>query len=514
MTERRSAVREGVKTIWTRIILLPVIVCAGAGCVSTNVLTLNDRHGEYLAAIDADVLPASAQRIGYPCVVKVNAPDHLPGREKRMVQNPFLSTLYQYPAKTVLERSFERALYRVFQPPGGNVMDAFIVEVRPSQSQLMLEPGRASYDLACDVNLRAPNDRIIISESFQRHETSMFDSRSTPQAVWEAACKIAADYANSLMRDRALHQTVANLVGAGSVPGVATASPGPGPQPFTTSTAQQLTAIEAELAAGSVAGARWMHPGKTRVLCIGISEYGDKGITPVRYAKNDALAFYRFVRESGVPQDHVYMLTDREATRSRIMSYLSKLKQMTTDPDETAVIYFSGHGAPLVMNGQVMDGVLVPYDASSDAMELTAVKLSNLRDILQDAMGRWVVVLDACFSGKQGRSVFASRVKGLAVVPKTFRVGAERGDQWWLTATSGDLFANDFPKAEHGLFTHYLLRALREQDASDANGDGVVTLREAFDWAQSRVEAVSRKSLGQLQKPEVTGSGDLPLVSK
>ena len=208
------------------------------------------------------------------------------------------------------------------------------------------------------------------------------------------------------------------------------------------------------------------------------------------------------------------VLTNENATRSQIMKHLTRLKQMTTEEDEIAILYFSGHGAPLVLNGQVVDGVIVPHDAAVDAMDLTAVRLSKLRDLLRDASGQWVVVLDACFSGKQGRSVFASRVKGLAVVPKNFKVGADQDKQWWLSATSGDLFANDFPKAEQGLFSHYLLRAFREQGLADANRDGVVTLREAFTWAEDKVENVSRKSMGQLQKPEVTGQGDLPLVRR
>ncbi len=68
----------------------------------------------------------------------------------------------------------------------------------------------------------------------------MFDNRSTPQAVWVAACTIAADYANSLMRDRALHQAVATMTGAASAPAVASA---PAPQPAAVSTAGQLAAL-------------------------------------------------------------------------------------------------------------------------------------------------------------------------------------------------------------------------------------------------------------------------------
>ena len=61
-------------------------------------------------------------------------------------------------------------------------------------------------------------------------------------------------------------------------------------------------------------------------------------------------------------------------------------------------------------------------------------------------------------------------IKGICVVPKDFTVAPKSTkNNWWITATSGDNFANDFPKENHGLFTYYFLKALNGEKSVDAN---------------------------------------------
>ena len=185
----------------------------------------------------------------------------------------------------------------------------------------------------------------------------------------------------------------------------------------------------------------------------------------------------------------------------------------TTERSETAIFYFSGHGAPLIKNGKIVDAALVPYDARENSLEYTGIKISTLRELLSDTRGNWIVILDACFSGRKGRSLMAKNIKGLCVVPKDFTVAPKpTKNNWWITATSGDNFANDFPKENHGLFTYYFLKALNGEKSVDANEDGLISVKEAFNWTKKEVSAVSAKSLGRLQVPELIGKGDTILT--
>ena len=107
----------------------------------------------------------------------------------------------------------------------------------------------------------------------------------------------------------------------------------------------------------------------------------------------------------------------------------------------------------------------------------------------------------------------AKNFKGITVVPKDFSVAPKSTkNSWWITATSGDNFANDFSKEKQGLFTHYFLKALNGEKGVDTNEDGLISLREAFAWTKNEVCAVSAKSLGRLQVPELIGQGDTILT--
>lgn len=257
----------------------------------------------------------------------------------------------------------------------------------------------------------------------------------------------------------------------------------------------------------------WRAPRKTRILSVGVGDFKDTAIPRIDYAESDARGFASLIRSSGIPEENISHLTNKDAYRNDITDALIKLKMATTESSETAIFYFSGHGAPLIKNGKIVDAVLVPYNARENSLEYTGIKISMLRELLSDTRGNWIVILDACFSGRKGRSLMAKNIKGICVVSKDFTVAPKsRKNNWWITATSGDNFANDFPKQNHGLFTYYFLKALNGEKSVDANEDGLISVKEAFNWTKKEVSAVSAKSLGRLQVPELIGKGDTILT--
>ena len=257
----------------------------------------------------------------------------------------------------------------------------------------------------------------------------------------------------------------------------------------------------------------WRAPRKTRILSVGVGDFKDTAIPQIDYAESDARGFASLAKSSGIPEENIIHLTNKDAYRNAVTNALIKLKTATTDRSETAIFYFSGHGAPIVKNGKIVDAALVPYDARENSLEYTGIKISTLRELLSDTRGNWIVILDACFSGREGRSLMTKNIKGICVVPKDFTVAPKSTkNNWWITATSGDNFANDFLKENHGLFTYYFLKALNGEKSVDANEDGLISVKEAFNWTKKKVSAVSAKSLGRLQVPELIGKGDTILT--
>ena len=58
----------------------------------------------------------------------------------------------------------------------------------------------------------------------------------------------------------------------------------------------------------------------------------------------------------------------------------------------------------------------------------------------------------------------------------------------------------------HGVFTHFLLEALK--GSGDANGDGIVTFSEVYGYVSASVVSATQGR----QNPQRTGLGDIPLA--
>ena len=254
---------------------------------------------------------------------------------------------------------------------------------------------------------------------------------------------------------------------------------------------------------------RWTEPEKVRLLVIGISSYGDGAIPKVKYAVQDAVAFRDLAVGSGVPTNNITLLVGKDATRNVIMNEIYKMRRALTDSDEVGIVYFSGHGVPVIEGKSATDTALIPYDGIESNLEITGIRSSDIEKSLSNVRGHAVVILDACFSGKSDRGLMVANARGMVVMPA---VQKKEISGSWITSTSGDGYANDFDKEQHGLFTYFFLQGLCENTA-DVNCDGVISIGEAFQWAKTKVTPIAEKNLQRTQVPEMHGDQALPLMS-
>jgi hypothetical protein len=151
---------------------------------------------------------------------------------------------------------------------------------------------------------------------------------------------------------------------------------------------------------------------------IGISQYADPRIHGLTVCANDATTMASVMRRHGqVGQG--WVLVNEQATRKAIEHVLRRQVVAATRPNDTVIIYWSGHGARCADdNGDEKDGFdeyLVPYDGRLDDLDTIRQTM-----VLDDAFGRWlqeldgrriVVVLDACHSAglaEGGKSIARS----------------------------------------------------------------------------------------------------------
>ena len=221
---------------------------------------------------------------------------------------------------------------------------------------------------------------------------------------------------------------------------------------------------------------------------VGVSGYSDKGLEDLKYADNDANTTALHLEAMGF---ETTVLTNEAASQNaineRFAEFLEKASEL--ESDSVVFIMFSGHGQQLKTYEPDASGAkeieetpfFCPYDAVSidegvqlrgkSAKEVSAaLNLVSLNDVLAKLDDRSnslnnLIVVDACRNNPaKGKTpgITGSSAKG---IPNGISLlfAARSGQKSWESAD---------PKIQNGVFTHYLLEALRGEAK---NRRGVIT---------------------------------------
>ncbi len=252
---------------------------------------------------------------------------------------------------------------------------------------------------------------------------------------------------------------------------------------------------------------------KRWAVVIGISKYvnADRGIPSLQFAHRDAIAFMDFLQSpqgGGFAPSHTKLLINEQATtrniRSALFTFLKKAGK-----DDLVIIYFAGHGAPEI--GRPDNLYLLSYDTDIDDMASTAFPMWDMETALKRYITseRVVVLADACHSaGVGGEAGFRS--VGNSNLINTYLSNLQKTKPGRVTITASE--ANELSREgkewdDHGVFTYYLLKALKGE--ADSDGNGIVTITEAFNYVNNKV----RRATNSQQHPNIQGKFDhnLPL---
>ena len=239
------------------------------------------------------------------------------------------------------------------------------------------------------------------------------------------------------------------------------------------------------------AGAPFDVPRNDRALAVvfGIDRY--RALPPARFAARDALTMRGYaVRLLGVPDDadHLYLRVDADATGNEFRKAFGATgwlaRRATSQSD--VLIYFAGHGAASP------DGapLVLPWDADANYAMETGYPLADMYEALARIPAHSItIVLDACFAGLT-RSGAPLRAGTRPIVLSVEHPALLRQGMTLLAAAQGAEAAGDLPSQQHGIFTYYLLRGLRGDADSDA--DGRVTVGELQRYLTAGVPAAAR----------------------
>jgi len=216
------------------------------------------------------------------------------------------------------------------------------------------------------------------------------------------------------------------------------------------------------------------------VVAIGNNDGGANEVG-LRYAESDAAKIADVMRDlGGVPPNQIVLLKaeDADTARKAIVDINERIRLAVQTPDDqaTLVVYYSGHA-----------------DASALHLGRSNFELRELEQLVRgSAANHRLLVVDACRSGA------LTRVKGAGKAPPVaIRADLSLASQGavFLASSAAGEDAQESDAIKGSFFTHYFVSALR--GAADRDGDGEITVEEAFEYAyDATIRATSSSAIG------------------
>jgi len=194
---------------------------------------------------------------------------------------------------------------------------------------------------------------------------------------------------------------------------------------------------------------------KDLALVIGIERY--QNVPKSDFAYNDARSIKAYLLSLGFAERNIEFLADERATLSAIRKSVESWLPNRVKPGSRVFFYYSGHGAPDPVTGEAY---IVPFDGDPSYLNDTGYPIKRLYEKLGAAKAAEViVVMDSCFSGSGGRSVLAKGARPLVLMADTLVIPPGMAI---LASTQGSQISTSFEEKEHGVFTYYFLKAIKE----------------------------------------------------
>lgn len=233
----------------------------------------------------------------------------------------------------------------------------------------------------------------------------------------------------------------------------------------------------------------------TFAVIIANNDY--KKVANVDNAENDGRIFAEYCNKVlGIPQTHIR--THYNVTYGELLDAIEDIKSIATAKrgNLDVIFYYAGHGVP---NEQTKSAYILPVDADGKQMRL-CYPLSELYSELNSMKANnTLVFLDACFSGatrSANEMLLSARSVAIDVDPDEVD-----GKLVIFSAASGDQTALSYDEQNHGMFTYFLLKRLKETK-------GNVDLGALADYLTENVALESQLKNKKQQIPTVTAGNE------
>lgn len=229
-------------------------------------------------------------------------------------------------------------------------------------------------------------------------------------------------------------------------------------------------------------------------LVVGISRFKDASMN-LKYPAKDAADFADYlVKSAHFAPDHVKLITDEQATRTRILTEIAdKWLPRVARPNDLVVIFISSHGSPSQMDNEGLN-YLIAHDTDKEQLFATGLSLQNLAQTVRERVHseRVVIILDACHSGSakagpDGKSLVRIGNFDIGQIPIGKGVVL-------ICSSKPNEISWESKNYSNGVFTRRLIESLQQK------GD-YTRLSEAFQYLQDQVQTEVQRDRAQIQTP-------------
>lgn len=240
-------------------------------------------------------------------------------------------------------------------------------------------------------------------------------------------------------------------------------------------------------------------------VVIGNSKYSRA--KPVDFAVNDARSMKQYLinvlgyKEGNILYYENATLGDLNTIFGTQANPKGRLYNTIKQGVSDVVIFYSGHGAPGLKDNKAY---FVPVEADPNYMENSGYSLDILYDNLKKLPAKSIVFFsDACFSGA---NVF-DKISPMVIRSKE---PAKEGmvNTTLLSSCKGTEVSCWHNEEKHGLFTFYLLQAMKDYLVTDKNKDKQISVEEVYSYIADNNEGVpyyARRQYGLTQTPVLQG---------
>ena len=225
-------------------------------------------------------------------------------------------------------------------------------------------------------------------------------------------------------------------------------------------------------------------------LLIGVANYQNISSLPAAILNdvNDVAATLSSPNYCAYTAANVVTLLDARATRAAVLKGLEELA-VRAGPDDTACVFFSGHGAVVGSPGNE-DSVLVTVDSDLADIENTSISSDELASALaQIKAKRLLVFIDACHAGGAAISKNLTDGKGhefkSGYTQNTFAKLAIGSGRALMASCRADEVSAVFIGARNSVFTTALLAGLR--GGADKGASGFIKVFDLFNYVSEEV---------------------------